>query len=90
MCIQEEKIINTFGNIEKAEIKCTFSNGQTINFEAPTIDGNIIITADVLEPEYISVFDSYDYCSKYMNYKMTMVLPLYCDQDGVILKLKEI
>ena len=49
MYIKEDRVINTVSGIEKVEIKCTFSNGETLLCEIPkTRDGYIQITADEL------------------------------------------
>ena len=91
MYIKEDKVINTFSNIEKAEIKCTFSNGETLLYEIPkTRDGYIQLTADELYPDYIPFIDRYKYY-ECMNYKLTMQLPLYYSSDDkLLLKIKKI
>ena len=35
MYIKEDKVINTLSDIEKVEIKCTLSNGETLLYEIP-------------------------------------------------------
>ena len=89
MYIKEDRVINTISTIEKVEIKCTLSNGETLLYEIPkTRDGYIQITADELYPDYIPFIDEY---YKYMNYKLTMQLPLYYSSDDeLLLKIRKI
>ena len=89
MYIKEDRVINTISAIEKVEIKCTLSNGETLLYEIPkTRDGYIQITADELYPDYIPFIDEY---YKYMNYKLTMQLPLYYSSDDeLLLKIRKI
>lgn len=91
MYIKEDRVINTISTIEKAEIKCTLSNGETLLYEIPkTRDGYIQLTADELYPDYIPFIDRYKYY-EYMNYKLTMQLPLYYSSDDkLLLKIKKI
>ncbi len=88
MYIKEDKVINTISGIEKVEIKCTLSNGETLLYEIPkTRDGYIQITADELYPNYTLFIDR----CKYMNYKLTMQLPLYYSSDDkLLLKIRKI
>lgn len=93
MYIEEDKIINTISTIEKAEIKCTLSNGETLLYEIPkTIDGYIQIIADGLQSNYISLVDKYKYTNyEYINYKLIMQLPLYYSSDDeLLLKIRRI
>lgn len=95
MYIKEDRVINTISTIEKVEIKCTLSNGETLLYKIPkTRDGYIQITADELTDElysnYTSFSDKYKYY-KYMNYKLTMQLPLYySSNDKLLLKIRKI
>lgn len=91
MYIKEDKVINTLSDIEKVEIKCTLSNGETLLYEIPkTRDGYIQITADEFYLNYTPSIDRYKYY-EYMNYKLTMQLPLYYSSDDeLLLKIKEI
>lgn len=91
MYIKEDKVINTISNIEKVEIKCTLSNGETLLYEIPkTRDGYIQITADELYPNYMPSINEYKYL-KYMNYRLTMQLPLYYSSDDeLLLKIRKI
>ena len=84
MYIKEDKVIDTISTIEKVEIKCTLSNGETLLCEIPkTRDGYIQITADELYSNYPPFTDRYKY--EYMNYKLTMQLPLYYSSDDKLL-----
>ena len=71
MYIKEDKVIDTISTIEKVEIKCTLSNGETLLCEIPkTRDGYIQITADELYSNYTPFIDRYRYkYDEYMNYK---------------------
>lgn len=91
MYVKEDKVINTISDIEKVEIKCTLSNGETLLCEIPkTIDGYIQITADQLYLNYTPSIDRYKYF-EYMNYKLTMQLPLYYSSDDeLLLKIRKI
>ena len=91
MYIKEDRVINTVSDIEKVEIKCTLSNGETLLYEIPkTRDGYIQITADELYPTYMPSINGYKYI-KYMNYKLTMQLPLYYSSDDkLLLEIKKI
>ena len=87
MYIKEDKVIDTISTIEKVEIKCTLSNGETLLCEIPkTRDGYIQITADELYSNYTPFIDRYRYkYDEYMNYKLTMQLPLYYSSDDKLL-----
>lgn len=91
MYIKEDRVINTISTIEKVEIKCTLSNGETLSYEIPkTRDGYIQITADEVYSNYTPSIDEYKYC-EYMNCKLTMQLPLYYSSDDkLLLKIKKI
>lgn len=91
MYIKEDKVINTVSGIEKVEIKCTLSNGETLLCEIPkTRDGYIQITADELYSFYTPSNDIYKNY-EYMNYKLTMQLPLYYSSDDeLLLKIRKI
>ena len=91
MYVKEDKVINTVSDIEKVEIKCTLSNGETLLYEIPkTRDGYIQITADELYLNYIPSNYEYKYL-EYMNYKLTMQLPLYYSSDDeLLLKIRKI
>ena len=90
MYIKEDRVINTISAIEKVEIKCTLSNGETLLYEIPkTRDGYIQIIADELYSNelysnYTPSIDRYKY-HEYMNYKLTMQLPLYYSSDDKLL-----
>lgn len=88
MYIKEDRVINTVSGIEKVEIKCTFSNGETLLYEIPkTRDGYIQITADELYPNDTLFINR----CEYMNYKLTMQLPLYYSSDDELLfKIRKI
>ena len=90
MYIEEDKVINTISSIEKVEIKCTLSNGETLLYKIPkTKDGYIQITADTLYSTYAPFIDRYKYY-EYMNYKLTMQLPLYYSSDDkLLLKIRK-
>ena len=90
MYIEEDKVINTISAIEKVEIKCTLSNGETLLYKIPkTKDGYIQITADTLYSTYAPFIDRYKYY-EYMNYKLTMQLPLYYSSDDkLLLKIRK-
>lgn len=92
MYVKEDKVINTISTIEKVEIKCTLSNGETLLCEIPeTRDGYIQITADELYSNYIPL-NRYRYkYNEYINYKLTMQLPLYYSSDDkLLLKIRKI
>ena len=91
MYIKEDRVINTVSDIEKVEIKCTLFNGETLLCEIPeTRDGYIQITADELYPNYTPPIDRYKYF-EYMNYRLTMQLPLYYSSDDkLLLEIKKI
>ena len=91
MYIKEDRVINTISAIEKVEIKCTLSNGETLLCEIPkTRDGYIQITADELYPNYTPFIDGYKNY-ECMNYKLTMQLPLYYSSDDkVLLEIRKI
>jgi len=91
MYIKEDQVINTISGIEKVEIKCTLSNGETLLCEIPkTRYGYIQITADELYSFYTPSNDKYKNY-EYMNYKLTMQLPLcYSSDDKLLLKVRKI
>lgn len=91
MYIKEDQVIDTISTIEKVEIKCTLSNGETLLYEIPeTRDGYIQITADELYSNYTPFIDKYKYY-EYINYKLIMQLPLYYSSDDkLLLKIRKI
>lgn len=88
-CIRENVTFNRLDGIEKAEIKCTFSNGKEIIINIPCIiSGSFIHKGNVIAQDSPSplILTPYERTSEYLQFNF----PVYCDQEGMIYTIEEI
>lgn len=87
--IRENVTFNRLEEIEKAEIKCTLSNGKEITVNIPhIINGSFIHKGDIItqDSSATSVLMPIERTNEYLQFNF----PVYCNQEGVIYTVEEI
>ena len=88
-CIRENVTFNHLVGIEKAEIKCTFSNGKEVIFNIPhIIRGSFIHKGDIIAQDLpTTLFLTPD---ERINEYLQFNFPVCCNQEEVMYTVEEI
>ena len=81
--IREDVTFNRIEGIEKAEIKCTLSNGKEIIVNIPyIINGSLVHKGDIIAQDSpaISLLVPDERANEYLQFNF----PVLCNQEGVI------
>lgn len=85
--IRENMTFNRVEGIEKAEIKCTFSNGKEVIVNIPhIIDGSFIHKGDIITTrDYTSYLTPDERANEYLQFNF----PVVCNQEGIVYTVEE-
>ena len=86
--IRENVTFNRVEGIEKAEIKCTFSNGKEAIVNIPhIINGSFIHKGDIITQDSSTSFLTPDErANEYLQFNF----PVLCNQEGIVYTVEEI
>ena len=87
--IREDVTFSRLEGIEKAEIKCTFSNGKEIILNIPRIiGGSFIHKGDIIAQDSPSpsILAPNERINEYLQFNF----PVYCDQEGIVYTVEKI
>ena len=86
--IRENVTFNRVEGIEKAEIKCTFSNGKEAIVNIPhIINGSFIHKGDIITQDSSTSFLTPD---ERANEFLQFNFPVVCNQEGIVYTVEEI
>ena len=86
--IREDVTFNRVQGIEKAEIKCTFSNGKEAIVNIPhIINGSFIHKGDIITQDSSTSFLTLD---ERDNEFLQFNFPVVCNQEGIVYTVEEI
>lgn len=86
--IREDVTFNRVEGIEKAEIKCTLSNGKEAIVNIPhIINGSFIHKGDIIAQDSSTLFLApNERANEYLQFNF----PVLCNQEGIIYTVEEI
>lgn len=88
-CIRENVTFSRLDGIEKAEIKCSLSNGKEVIINIPhIIDGSFIHKGDIIAQDSSAThfLTPNERTNEYLQFNF----PVYCDQEGMIYTVEKI